>query len=68
MSFIVIFCSKGDTLGVSYFEPMRFGYQASTQIKYFSSIFYVFSIEVYVITDLYHTTICTYKANRSFEV
>ena len=39
MSFIVIFCSKGDTLGVSYFEPMRLGHQALTQIKYFGSTF-----------------------------
>jgi hypothetical protein len=37
MSFIVIFCSKGDTPGVSYFEPMRLAYQASTQVKYFGS-------------------------------
>jgi hypothetical protein len=37
MSFIVIFCSKGDTLGVSYFEPMRLGYHALAQIKYFGS-------------------------------
>jgi hypothetical protein len=37
MSFTAIFCSQGDTLGVDYFEPMRLGYQASTQIKYFGS-------------------------------
>jgi hypothetical protein len=55
MSFIVIFCLKGDTLVASYFEPMKLGYQASTQMKYFGSVIllYIFSIEVYMITDPY---------------
>ena len=59
---IVIFCSKGGTLGVSYFELMRLDYQALTQIKYFDSTSLHISIEVYAITDPYHTTVCTYKA------
>ena len=42
MSFIVIFCSKGDTLGVSYFEPMRLGYQALTQILGYSISLHIF--------------------------
>ena len=62
LSFIVIFCSKGDTLGVSYFEPMRLGYQALTQIKYFGSTSLRIFHEVYAIIDPYHTPVCIYKA------
>jgi hypothetical protein len=63
MSLIVVFCSKGDTLGVRYFEPMRLGYQARPKLNT-SVVLYVFSIEVYVITDPYHTAVCTYKATN----